>query len=446
MGCGTVMDRALKMVYYDEANVEKDIFAQLSLAQKHFLGDGMPRDESATRRILDQIHRQSRAFAAVCYGYMRSKGLGVAEDLGEGQQWYREAAYWFNEEATGGGPVSANNLGYLYAKGLGVQENAETAAHWFEEAIEFGSVAALYNLGVCYLNGWGVPQDDEKAVGYFERASDLNDPSAASVLAYLYLEGRGVKRDPSKSFEFNMRAARAGSVEAASALGYALGVGLGAERNIAESISWFELAASEGDAYAQANLAMYFCHSSDLKLFNRGWTMLSHAVDQGDASAKYQMTQIQIFGVPHREPDYANALDLAMDLAELGHPGGYHLIGVMYEHGLGVPVDMIRAATWYERAARKGSANGQAALGRLYAIGSGVDQDNVLAYYWLKMSAPTEGSQAQREMGAIHARMSEQERKVAEKYVSDNPGPRRGSFGLKPLEKDVFKSGRSKKA
>ncbi|MCC9624106.1 sel1 repeat family protein [Thalassospira sp. MA62] len=434
------MDRALKMVYYDDAKVEKDIFAQLTLAEKHFHGDGMPRDESATRRILDQIHRQSRALAAVCYGYMRSKGIGVAEDLGEGQQWYREAAYWFHEEATSGESLSANNLGYLYAKGLGVQENAETAAQWFEEASSAGSIAALYNLGVCYLNGWGVGRDDEKAVDYFERASEMNDTTAASVLAYLYLEGRGVKRDPAKSFEYNMRAARAGSVEAASALGYALGVGLGAERNIAESISWFELAASEGDAYAQANLAMYFCHSSDLKLFNRGWTMLTNACDQGDASAKYQMTQILIFGVPHREPDYANALDLAMDLAELAHPGGYHLIGVMYEHGLGVPVDMTRSATWYERAARKGSANGQAALGRLYAIGNGVEQDNILAYYWLKMSAPTKGSQARREMDAIHARMSAKERKAAEKYIAENPGPARGSFGLKPIEKDLFKS------
>lgn len=131
----------------------------------------------------------------------------MSEDLGEGQQWYREAAYWFNEEAISGVPVSANNLGYLYAKGLGVQENAETAAQWFEEAAEFGSIAALYNLGVCYLNGWGVVQSDETAVTYFERASDKNDASAASVLAYLYLEGRGVNRDPSKSFEYNMRAA-----------------------------------------------------------------------------------------------------------------------------------------------------------------------------------------------------------------------------------------------
>lgn len=72
--CSAVMDRALKMVYYDEANVEKDIFAQLTLAQKHYLGDGVPRDEAATRRILDQIHRQSRAFAAVCYGYMAQQG------------------------------------------------------------------------------------------------------------------------------------------------------------------------------------------------------------------------------------------------------------------------------------------------------------------------------------------------------------------------------------
>ena len=130
-----------------------------------------------------------------------------------------------------------------------------------------------------------------------------------------------------------------------------------------------------------------------------------------------------------------------MDLAELGHPGGYHLIGVMYEHGLGVPVDMVRSATWFERAARKGSANGQAGLGRLYAIGSGVEQDNVLAYYWLRMSSPAEGSQAYREMEAVLARMSEKERRVAEKYVAENPGPRRGSFGLKPLENGVFKSG-----
>lgn len=195
------------------------------------------------------------------------------------------------------------------------------------------------------------------------------------------------------------------------------------------------MAANEGDTYAQANLAMYFCHSSDLKLFNRGWTMLMNACDQGDISAKYQMTQILIFGVAHREPDYAAALDLAMDLAELSHPGGYHLIGVMYEHGLGVPVDMARSASWYERAARKGSANGQAALGRLYAIGSGVDQDNIMAYYWLRMSAPSAGSQAYREMEAVRARMNERERQQADRYVADNPAPRRGSFGLKPLER-----------
>ena len=82
--CRAVMDRALKMVYYDDAKVERDIFAQLSLALRHFRGVGMPRDEGATRKILDQIHRQSRAFAAICYGFMRSKGIGVAEDQGEG--------------------------------------------------------------------------------------------------------------------------------------------------------------------------------------------------------------------------------------------------------------------------------------------------------------------------------------------------------------------------
>ncbi|MEQ5775155.1 SEL1-like repeat protein [Thalassospira sp. NFXS8] len=428
------MDRALKMVYYDDADVEHDIFAQLNLALKNFRGIGMPRDESATRRILDQIHRQSRAFAAVCYGFMRSKGIGVSRDSGEGQQWYREAAYWFREEAESGAGTSANNLGYLYAKGLGVPENPDMAADWFRDAADRGSPVAIYNLGVCYLNGWGVEQDDSKAVELLQSACDHNDVTAASVLAYLYLEGRGVKRDPGKSFEYNLRAARAGSIEAASALGYAFGVGLGAERNIEASISWFELAAGEGDAYAQANLAMYFCHSSELKLFNRGWQMLSFACDQGDVSAKYQMTQILIFGVNHREPDYSKALDLAMDLAELGHPGGYHLIGVMYEHGLGVPVDMKRAAGWYERAARKGSANGQSALGRLYAIGNGVRQDNVQAYYWLKLAAPAQNTLAYRELDAVRARMTVEEIHRADKLFISDPAPRRSHVGLRTIE------------
>ncbi|MFH1805512.1 MAG: tetratricopeptide repeat protein [Pseudomonadota bacterium] len=438
------MDRALKMVFYDEAKVERDIFAQLSLALKNFRGVGMPRDEGATRRILDQIHRQSRAFAAVCYGFMRTKGIGVARDQGEGQQWYREAAYWFREEAMEGEGISANNLGYLYAKGLGVPENTEIAAEWFREAAEKGSAAALYNLGVCYLNGWGVQQDAARAVDLLQQACDGDDVSAASVLAYLYLEGRGVKRDPAKSFEYNLRAARAGNVEAASALGYALGVGLGAERNVEASISWFEMAANEGDAYAQANLAMYFCHSSDLKLFNRGWTMLMQSCEQGDVSAKYQMAQILIFGVTHREADYAAALDIAMDLAELSHPGGYHLIGVMYEHGLGVPVDMVRAAGWYERAARKGSANGQAALGRLYAIGGGVRQDNVRAYYWLKLASPSPNSQAWREMETVRSRMNADEVRESDRMLQDQPAPRRGTFGLKALPKNSF--GESRKS
>jgi TPR repeat protein len=414
------MDRALKMVYYDEADVEHDIFAQLNLALKNFRGLGVPRNESATRRILDQIHRQSRAFAAVCYGFMRTKGIGVSRDSGEGQQWYREAAYWFREDAEGGEGTAANNLGYLYAKGLGVQENAEMAADWFRDAADSGSPAAIYNLGVCYLNGWGVEQNDRQAFELLQSACDRNDVAAASVLAYLYLEGRGVKRDAGKSFEYNLRAARAGSIEAASALGYAFGVGLGAERNV--------------EAYAQANLAMYFCHSSELKLFNRGWQMLSLACDLKDVSAKYQMTQILIFGVKHREPDYSKALDLAMDLAELGHPGGYHLIGVMYEHGLGVPVDMKRAAGWYERAARKGSANGQSALGRLFAIGNGVEQDNVQAYYWLKMAAPAQNTHAWREFDAVRSRMSSDEINRADQLFISDPAPRRSHVGLRTIE------------
>jgi uncharacterized protein len=63
------------------------------------------------------------------------------------------------------------------------------------------------------------------------------------------------------------------------------------------------------------------------------------------------------------------------------------LLGFKYEHGLGVPQSFEIAADLYLRAAEQGDPTGQHLLGLLYDKGLGVWQDGILAYKWLNLAA-----------------------------------------------------------
>jgi len=61
--------------------------------------------------------------------------------------------------ANAGDAEAQLNLGYMYATGEGVPEDAVEAVAWFRQAAEQGHAAAQYNLGFAYANGEGVPEE-----------------------------------------------------------------------------------------------------------------------------------------------------------------------------------------------------------------------------------------------------------------------------------------------
>jgi uncharacterized protein len=63
------------------------------------------------------------------------------------------------------------------------------------------------------------------------------------------------------------------------------------------------------------------------------------------------------------------------------------LLGLKYEHGLGVPQSFEVAVALYERAAELGDPTGQYLLGLMYNKGHGVWEDTVLAHKWLNLAA-----------------------------------------------------------
>lgn len=68
-----------------------------------------------------------------------------------------------------------NNLGCMYCRGFGVEQDYGRALDWFHRASEHGSKVAEYNLGVMWLNGMGVKPDVKEGNFWFK--SCKNDPT-----------------------------------------------------------------------------------------------------------------------------------------------------------------------------------------------------------------------------------------------------------------------------
>jgi TPR repeat protein len=85
-------------------------------------------------------------------------------------------------------------------------------------------------------------------------------------------------------------------------------------------------------------------------------------------------------------------------LAEQGDVGAQFLLGLMYEHGRGVPQDETEAVRWYRLAANQGFAVAQSNLGVMYRNGRGVPQDDVAAHMWLDLATGAQSSRYERDL------------------------------------------------
>ena len=70
------------------------------------------------------------------------------------------------------GQVHQYNLGIMYGKGNGVQQDYAEAVRWYRLAADQGFAGAQVNLGVMYDTGRGVPQDYVEAVRWYRLAAE----------------------------------------------------------------------------------------------------------------------------------------------------------------------------------------------------------------------------------------------------------------------------------
>lgn len=130
---------------------------------------------------------------------------------------YPKAFNHFKPLAVAGNAAAQVNMGNLFMKGLGVEQNYRTAMGWYKSAAEQGERMAQNKLGILYFYGLGTEKDSVEAAKWFAKAAAQGDTSAQTVLGSLYASGEGVPKDLAHAFYWLTMAEEQGDTEATKA-------------------------------------------------------------------------------------------------------------------------------------------------------------------------------------------------------------------------------------
>ncbi len=141
-----------------------------------------------------------RTFIAILFLLFLTPSLALA-GFNEGVLAFKAGEYEVAHRnwlplANDGHAKAQNNLGILYRRGFGVEQDYVTAAGWYRKAAEQDFAKAQFNLGLLYKRGQGVRKDDVKAAAWYARAAENGYARAQYVIALRYERGNGVEHDP----------------------------------------------------------------------------------------------------------------------------------------------------------------------------------------------------------------------------------------------------------
>lgn len=149
------------------------------------------KDYSAALQTWQPLAEQGHAKSQSTIGWLYHRGLGVEQD-------YKRAIEWYRLAAAQDYVIAQHNLGAMYENGLGVEQSYAEALKWYQIGAEKAYGNSLYNLGLFYLNGHGVDKDQEMAIHLLKSAHQLKVNEAVEILKSL-----GVEVEAEKPIEHN---------------------------------------------------------------------------------------------------------------------------------------------------------------------------------------------------------------------------------------------------
>ncbi|MFZ5944273.1 MAG: MobP3 family relaxase [Bacillota bacterium] len=359
--------------------------------------------EQVLRLFLEEAE-SGNALAMHDLGRMYADGLGVDMDAETAFAWYEKALSAFMDiEADKKSRYVEYRIGKMHAAGLGTEQDYVEAAGWFEMAASRNHKYAQYSLAGLYYRGQGVEQNFETAFRLYSKSAAQRVPYAYYELVKMYRDGIGTEKNAEES-KLNFEKAFYGykRLEEQShddklqyRLGQMLYTGTGTEKDVEAAIGYFKKAARLGNVHAQYMLGrIYLDADSGHKNSEKAVLWLTKAADNGNHLAQYALGKLYRDG-GHVKKDMAKAVELFRKAAEQNNSFAQYQLGKLYLLGLDIPKDVEAAVKWLTMSTEMGNQYSQYTLGKLYLMGRDTPRDREAAMRWFTMSA---------EQGNVYAR------------------------------------------
>jgi TPR repeat protein len=297
----------------------------------------LPRAHLYAARSLDWLRSQAGrndAWAQYWLGVFLEEGVGTASDESSAVKFYTLAAAADFHQAR-------LRLAWYQER----HENYEEMFRWFSVCAENDDAYAQHELSLCYSQGKGVARNDTEAFRWSLSAAQQEYVPAQVFVGKSYLMGSGVISDAAAAVQWFRQASDAEDADGQFWLAKCYFSGVGVPANLTESVRLNLLAATQGHKLAMCVMGM----------FSRTGIATNGVRDYVDSVEWYKLSEMQ------------NCEDAWCPLGE------------MYERGLGVVKDKLRAFAYYSKAADAQRADGQYRLGRCFENGIGVDRNMPMA-------------------------------------------------------------------
>ena len=108
-------------------------------------------------------------------------------------------------------PIASYMLGICYAKGVGVDQEQQTALDLLEQSAKYEYPPALVDLGALYCEGgFQFDQDYTKAMNLWLKAAEAGHPMAQFYIGTMYENGWGVRKSNYQSYKWYRKASKQG--------------------------------------------------------------------------------------------------------------------------------------------------------------------------------------------------------------------------------------------
>ncbi len=386
--------------------------AQLDLADRFMLGDGVERDPEAAYRWLRKAAEAGLAEAQSKVGFCLFYGHGAELDP-------RSGLRWFLKGLRGGYAKAGYNLGDAYWKGRHVARRPRRAWFFFSRAVALGQEDACYGLAALAYSGLGVPKDVPKSVEYLRRAVRSGAAEAMASMARLFRLGTVGLEELAEAEARALALHVPGDLDSLQALfllrreatprpprpetldavleelrrRQALD-GEPADHHVRGleqiAVPLLRLGAAGGDLEAVRTLARTLQELGGRKYTDEALYWL-HGSSQRDPASARMLGQLygQLLLTGPGDQRAAAWLALAAEESETKEPDGEATttLAQCFLDGRGVPRDPALAILLTERAARKGFGPGARLRGEIAEDGLGVPPDAALATEWYRRSA-----------------------------------------------------------